>query len=100
MFTDEPRFVSWKVLLTHVLDPLRRSIGGPHAKRGEASFQPTLGVANSHSATWHGQHVFGGPRQDVRNVPLAGTAPTGNRPDQFYPDWIHLKVTRDTNGPG
>ena len=26
--------------------------------------------------------------------------PTGNRPDQFNPDWIHLKVTRDTNGPG
>jgi hypothetical protein len=77
VFTDEPRFVSWKVLLTHVLDPLRRSIGGPHAKRGEASFQPTLGaVSPTHILPLGiGQHVFGRPRQDVRNVPLAGGRP-------------------------
>jgi hypothetical protein len=31
------------MLLAHVLDPLRRSIGGPHANRGKASFQPALG---------------------------------------------------------
>jgi hypothetical protein len=29
-------------LLAIVLDPLRRSICGPHANRGEASFKPTL----------------------------------------------------------
>jgi hypothetical protein len=31
-----------KMLLAHLLDPLRRSIRGPHANRGEASFQPAL----------------------------------------------------------
>src|SRR5512139_3423266 len=89
------------MLLAHVLDPLRRSIGGTHANSGEASFQPTLGpVSPTHILPLgFGQHVFGRPRQDIWNVPLAGTAPTGNRPDQFNPDWIHLKVTRDTNGP-
>jgi hypothetical protein len=33
-------------------------------------------------------------------VPVAGTTPTGNRPDQFYPDRIHLQVTRGADGPG
>ncbi len=32
-------------------------------------------------------------------MPLARAPPTGNRPDQLYPDRIHLKVTRDTNSP-
>jgi SRSO17 transposase len=38
VFADEP---GW--LLAHVLDPLWRSISGPHANRGEASFQSALG---------------------------------------------------------
>ncbi len=102
MFADEPGFVPRKVLLAHVLDPLRWSIGGPHANSGEASFQPTLGPV---SPTYIlplgiGQHVFGRPRQDIRNVPFAGTAPAGNRPDQFYPDRINLQVTGDPDGPG
>ncbi len=77
-------------------------LGGPHANRGEASFQPTLGpVSPTHILPLGiGQHVFGRPRQDIRNVPLAGTTPSSNRPDQFYPDRIHLEVTRDANGPG
>jgi hypothetical protein len=33
-------------------------------------------------------------------MPLAGTAATSNRPDQFNPDRIHLQVTRDPDGPG
>jgi hypothetical protein len=33
-------------------------------------------------------------------VPLAGTAPAGNRKDQFYPDRINLQVTGDPDGPG
>src|SRR5258708_3396872 len=89
-------------LLAHVLDPLRWSIGGPHANSGEASFQPTLGaVSPTHILPLGiGQHIFGRPRQNIRNVPLAGTAPTGNRRDQFSPDRINLQVTRDTDGPG
>ena len=43
VFADEPGFVPRKMLLAHVLDPLRWSIGGPYANSGEASFQPTLG---------------------------------------------------------
>src|SRR5712671_5488373 len=90
------------MLLAHVLDPLRWSIGGPHANSGEASFQPTLGaVSPTHILPLGiGQHIFGRPRQNIRNVPLAGTAPTGDRPDQFNPDRINLQVTRDTDGPG
>ena len=84
----------------NIISPICRLKRGP--KRGEASFQPTLGaVSPTHILPLGiGQHVFGRPRQDIRNVPLAGTAPTGDRPDQFNPDRIHLKVTRDTDGPG
>jgi hypothetical protein len=101
VFTDEPRFISRKMLLAHVFDPLRWSIGGPHANRGEASFQPALGaVSPTHILPLGvGQHIFGRPRQNIGNVPLAGTAPTGNRPDQLNPDRVNLQVTRDTDGP-
>src|SRR5260370_3431127 len=89
------------MLLAHVLDPLRWSIGGPHANSGEASFQPTLGaVSPTHILPLGiGQHIFGRPRQDIRNVPLAATAPARNRPDQFNPDPLHLHRTRDTTRP-
>ena len=102
MLADQPRLISWKVLLALVLDTLRRSICGPHANGGETSFQPTLGaVSPTHVSPLDvGQHVFGRPRQDIGNVPLARAPPIGNRPDQLYPDRIHLKVTRDANGPG
>jgi hypothetical protein len=43
VFADKPGFVPWKVLLTHVLDALRRSICGPHANSSKAGFQPSLG---------------------------------------------------------
>ena len=102
MFTDEPRFVSWKMLLTHVLDLLRRSIGGPRNAAKRASSRPLvpfrqltfchLELASMSSAAL--DRMSGMCR-------LRGTAPTGNRrPDQFYPGRIHLKVTKDTNGPG
>src|SRR5947208_3290615 len=87
-FADGPGFVPRKMLLAHILDPLRWPIGGPHANRGEASFQPALGaVSPAHILPLGiGQHVFGRPRQDIRNVPLARPAPAGNRPDQVYAD--------------
>src|SRR3974390_2963620 len=101
MLADQPRLISWQVLLAHVLDPLRRSIGGPHANRGEAGFQPTLGpISPTHILPLgFGQHVFGRPRQYIGNVPLAGTTSTGDRPDQFNSHRINLLVTRDTDGP-
>ena len=59
----------------NIISPICRLKRGP--KRGEASFQPTLGaVSPTHILPLGiGQHVFGRPRQDVRNVPLAGDGP-------------------------
>ena len=59
----------------NIISPICRLKRGP--KRGEASFQPTLGaVSPTHILPLGiGQHVFGRPRQDVRNVPLAGGRP-------------------------
>ena len=64
VFADEPGFVPRKMLLAHVLDPLRWPIGGSHANSGEASFQPTLGtVSPTHILPLGiGQHIFGRPR--------------------------------------
>ena len=39
MFADEPSLVAWQMLLTLVPDPLRRSVGNPHADGGEASLE-------------------------------------------------------------
>ena len=77
MLADQPRLISGKVLLAHVLDPLRWSIGGPDAHRSEAGFQPPLGsVSPAYILPLGvGQHVFGRSRQDIRNVPLAGDDP-------------------------
>ena len=89
------------MLLAQVLDPLRWSISGPHANRGEASFQPALGPVSPTHILPLGivQHVFGRSRQYIGNVPLAGTTSTGDRPDQFNLHRINLLVTRDTDGP-
>src|SRR5258705_8037449 len=89
------------MLLAHVLDPLRWSIGGPHANSGEASFQPTLGaVSPTHILPLGiGQHIFGRPRQDIRNVPLAASAPAGNRTDHINPGRKHLPGERDSCCP-
>ena len=75
-------------------------VRSPHTNSSEASFQLSLGpVSPTHVLPLCiGQHVFGRQRQDIRNVPLAGTAPIGNRPDQFYPDRINLQVTGDPDG--
>jgi hypothetical protein len=67
------------MLLAQILDPLRWSIGGPHANRGEASFsRPLVPFRQPHILPLGiGQHVFGRPRQDIRNVPLARPTPAG-----------------------
>ena len=90
------------MLLALILDPLGRSVGDPHPNGGKTSFQSTLGpVSPTHILPLGiGEHVFGGPRQEVRNIPLAGTPSHSNRPDQFDADRVHLEMTRDANGPG
>src|SRR5215471_20045708 len=90
------------MLLALILDPLRRSVGDPDANGGKTSFQSTLGpVSPAHILPLGiGEHVFGCPRQDVRNVPLAGTPSHSNRPDQLDADRVHLEVTGDAHGPG
>ena len=45
VFADEPGFFSRKMLLAHVLDPLRRSISGPDANRGEAKVENAVSSA-------------------------------------------------------
>src|ERR1700704_4545169 len=39
VFTDQPGFVPWQMLLTLVPDALRWSVGDPYADRGEASLE-------------------------------------------------------------
>src|SRR5262245_13744667 len=37
--------------------------------------------------------------RDVRNVPLTGTAASGNRPDHLHIGRVYLEVPRDTDCP-
>ena len=72
------------------------------ARRSELPADPWCRFANSHSATWNWPACLRPPSTGCPEcAACGGTAPTGNRrPDQFYPGRIHLKVTKDTNGPG
>src|ERR1700754_1108334 len=90
------------MLLAFVHDPLRRSIGGSHPDGGKASLEPALGPGSpTHSLPFGiGQHVCGRPRQDIRNVPLAGATSTGHRPDQIDADRVHLEMTWNAHRPG
>src|SRR3984957_11149709 len=57
---DEPGFVAWKMLLTLIPYPLRRSVGGAHTDSSKSGFQPTFRpAAPTHSfPLGAGQHVF------------------------------------------
>ena len=60
VLADEPSFVAWKVLLTLIPYPLRRSVGSTHADSSKSGFQPTFRpAAPTHSfPLGTGQHVF------------------------------------------
>jgi len=42
VFADQPGLVAGQMLLTLVPDPLRRSVGNPHADRSKTSLEPFL----------------------------------------------------------
>src|SRR6516225_2994142 len=90
------------MLLTLVPDPLRWSVGDPHANGGKTRLQlsfragaPTDGVPFG-----LGQHLFGRYRESVWDVPLTRTTTLGNRPDHQHIGRIYLEVPRDTDRPG
>src|SRR5271154_4468344 len=57
----EPGLVPWKMLLTLIPYPLRRSVGDAHADSSKPGFQPAFRpAAPTHSSPCRtGQHVFG-----------------------------------------
>ena len=65
VFADEPGLVSRKMLLTLVPDPLRWSIGDPHADGGETSLELSFRTgAPTDVLPWGiGQHAFGRHRR-------------------------------------
>src|SRR5262249_39889944 len=97
VFADQPSLVAGQMLLTLVPDPLRRSVGNPHADCSktslELSFRPAAPTDGAPSGI--GQHVFGCHRQDVRNVPLPGTAASGNGPHHPTTAGLSLGVPRN-----
>ena len=56
--------LAWQVLLTLVPDPLRRSVGNPHADRSKTSFELSFrtGAPTDGAPCGIGQHVFGRDR--------------------------------------
>src|SRR5262249_61649994 len=86
VFADQPSLVAGQMLLPLIPDPLRRSVGNPHADSGKPSLELSFraGAPTNDAPFGIGQHGFGCHRQDVRNVPVPGTASSGNRPDQRH----------------
>src|SRR5215207_6035790 len=64
VFADEPSLVPRQMLLPLVSDPLRWSIGDPHADGGETSFELSFGASAPTDALplSIGQHGFGRQR--------------------------------------
>jgi hypothetical protein len=102
VFADEPSLVPWQMLLTLVPDPLRWSVGHPHADSSKTSLELSFrsGAPSDVPPSGICQHVFSRHREDVRNVPLTGTAAPGNRPDHLHIGRVYLEVPRDTDCPG
>src|SRR5262249_19600568 len=101
VFADEPSLIPWQMLLTLVPDPLRWSVGDPHADSSKTSLELSFrsGAPSDVPPSAIGQHVFSRHREDVRNVPLTGTAASGNRPDHLHIGRVYLEVPRDTDCP-
>src|SRR6266481_8411255 len=102
VFADEPSLIPWQMLLTLVPDPLRWSVGDPHADSSKTSLELSFrsGAPSDVPPSGICQHLFSRHREDVRNVPLTGTAASGNRPDHLHIGRVHLEVPRDTDCPG
>src|SRR5262249_17741891 len=98
---DEPSLIPWQMLLTLVPDPLRWSVGAPHADSSKTSLELSFrsGAPSDVPPSAIGQHVFSRHREDVRNVPLTGTAASGNRPDHLHIGRVYLEVPRDIDCP-
>src|SRR5262249_24872474 len=92
--------------LVDVADPLSLiRCGGPSATRTRTAakralsfpFVPVRQVMFRHLAS--ASISSAAHREDVRNVPLTGTAASGNRPDHLHIGRIYLEVPRDTDCP-
>src|SRR4029077_17415814 len=79
--------------------------GGPSATRTRTAAKRALsfpfgsGAPSDVPPSGICQHLFSRHREDVRNVPLTGTAASGNRPDHLHIGRIYLQVPRDTDCP-
>src|SRR6266481_6751782 len=102
VFADEPSLIPWQMLLTLVPDPLRWSVGDPHADSSKTSLELSFrsGAPSDVPPSGICQHLFSRHREDVRNVPLTGTAASGYRPDHLHIGRVHLEVPRDTDCSG
>src|SRR5262249_59585793 len=82
-------------------DPLRWSVGDPHADSSKTSLELSFrsGAPSDVPPSAIGQHVFSRHREDVRNVPLTGTAASGNRPDHLHIGREYLEDPWDTDCP-
>src|SRR6185295_17507866 len=100
VFADEPKFLARRMLLASAPDPLRRSVGDPHAQSDEARLEFSFGAkAPADLAPLSlAQHVFGGPRQVVWNRPTGAPAPSG-RPDHLHIGRVDFEVAGNTDSP-
>src|SRR5262249_7763362 len=78
MFADEPGLLPGQMLLALVPDSLWCSVCYTHTDSGETSLELSFraGAPTDVLPCGVDQHVFGRHRENVRNVPLAGSQST------------------------
>src|SRR5262249_49726194 len=101
VFADEPSLVAGQMLLTLVPDPLRRSVGDPHANSSKTSLELSFGAGapTDGPPSGVGQHVLRRYRQNIRDMPPTWAAPLGHRPDHPHIGRVDLEVARYPDRP-
>jgi len=59
LLTDEPSLITWKMLLTFIPYPLRRSVGGAHTDSSKSGFEPAFRPAQPLSIEYPARAAYG-----------------------------------------
>src|SRR5215469_9332098 len=97
MFADQPSLVARHVLMTHVTNALRWSIGDPHTHSGEAPFRAAAPADRAPGRTR--KHGLRRDRLAVRDVPLPRATAPGHGEDQRHVGGIDFLMTWDADSP-
>ena len=99
VFADEPSLVPRQMLLTLVPDPLRRSVGDPHADGGKADLGLTFAGRQLTEGHSDRRACLRPVSIDIRDMPLSRATPLGNGPYHLHAEGVDFEMPRDADSP-